>query len=308
MGIYAPYTKVWRQPPIGELHPLQVPEAHWDTLSVDFIVELPEAHGFEAVMNVVDSVSKHAHFIPTNTAITAAGAARLFLHHVWKLHGLPWVVVSDRGVQFVHEFTHELYRLLDICIAASTAYTPRQMARPNVSTKSWSSTFASSWMKGKMIGDDLLPMAEFQYNNHVHSSTHQTPFMLDTGQHPHIGFEPHQNPSHIESVNELKEQMEESLSEAKLALAKSKEDMECYYNWHHMPAPIFTPGDKVYLDASDIQSTCPSKKLAHWRLGPYIVEHQVGSHAYCYKFILIFKNVTAKIMFYWGCCLYVALN
>ena len=55
---------------------------------MDFIVELPEAHGFDVVMNVVDLVSKCAHFIPTNTIITAAGAARLFLHHVWKLHGL----------------------------------------------------------------------------------------------------------------------------------------------------------------------------------------------------------------------------
>ena len=47
-----------------------------------------------------------------------------------------------------------------------------------------------------------------------------------------------------------------------------------------MPAPIFAPGDKVYLDASDIQTTRPSKKLAHRQLGPYIVECQVGSHAY----------------------------
>ena len=78
--------------------------------------------------------------------------------------------------------------------------------------------------------DDLLPMAEFQYNNHVHSSTCQTPFMLDMGRHPYIGFKRHQNPSHMESVNEFKEQMEESLSEAKFPLAKSKEDMECYYN------------------------------------------------------------------------------
>ena len=57
--------------------------------------------------------------------------------------------------------------------------------------------------------------------------------------------------------------------------------MECYHNWHHVPALIFTPGDKVYLDASDIQTTHLLKKLAHRQLGPYIVEHQVGSHAYC---------------------------
>ena len=78
--------------------------------------------------------------------------------------------------------------------------------------------------------DDLLPLAEFQYNNHVHSYTCQTPFMLDMGRHPHMGFEPHQNPLHMESVNEFKEQMEESLSEVKSALVKSKEDMEWYYN------------------------------------------------------------------------------
>ena len=114
-------TNVQRQPPIGEPHPLQVPEVHWDTLSVDFIVELPEAHSFDAVMNVINSVLKCTHFIPTNTTITSAGATCLFLHHVWKLHGLPWVVVLDRGVQFVREFTRELYRFLGICIAASTA-------------------------------------------------------------------------------------------------------------------------------------------------------------------------------------------
>ena len=67
----------------------------------------------------------------------------------------------------------------------------------------------------------------------------------------------------MESVNEFKERMEGSLLEAKLALAKSEEDMERYYNRHCVPAPIFAPGDKVYLDASDIQTTRPSKKLAH---------------------------------------------
>ena len=100
--------------------------------------------------------------------------------------------------------------------------------------------------------------------------------MLDTGRHPHMGFEPHQNPLHMESVNEFKEQMEESVSEAKSALVKSKEDMEHYYNQCRVPAPIFAPGDKVYLDASDIQTTHPLKKLVHWQLDPYIVGYQVG--------------------------------
>jgi len=102
-------TKPIRQAPVGELHPLWIPDSRWDTLSVDFVVELPLSSGHNAVMTVVDSVSKRAHFIPTHMTVTVEGAARLFLHQVWKLHGLPKCVISDCGPQFVACFTRELY-------------------------------------------------------------------------------------------------------------------------------------------------------------------------------------------------------
>ena len=94
-------------------------------LSIDFVVELPSSFGHNAVMTVVDSVSKRVHFIPTHTMVTAEGVARLFLHQVWKLHGLPKCVVSDRGPQFVARFTKELYCLLGIKLASSTAWYPQ---------------------------------------------------------------------------------------------------------------------------------------------------------------------------------------
>jgi len=75
-------TKPTRQAPVGELHPLRILDSRWDTLSVDFVVELPPSSGHDAVMTVVDSVSKRVHFIPTHTTVTAEGAARLFLHQV----------------------------------------------------------------------------------------------------------------------------------------------------------------------------------------------------------------------------------
>jgi len=71
-------------------------------------------------MTVVDSVSKQAHFIPTHTTVTAKGAARLFLHQVWKLHGLLKCIILDRRPQFIACFTRELYRLLGIKLASST--------------------------------------------------------------------------------------------------------------------------------------------------------------------------------------------
>jgi len=89
------WTKPWQHFPVGELQPLSISDARWDTLTVDFVVELLESFGHDAIMMVVDAVSKRVHFIPMRTMVTAEGAARLFLHYVWKLYGLPKRVVSD---------------------------------------------------------------------------------------------------------------------------------------------------------------------------------------------------------------------
>ena len=95
-----------------------------------------------------------------------------------------------------------------------------------------------------------------------------------------MGFELEQGHSRLESINKVKEQMEDALTEAKAALAKSKDEMSKYYDHRQTPAPVYQPGDKVYLDASDIQMTRPSQKLTHKRLGPYTVVRKVGNGAY----------------------------
>jgi hypothetical protein len=159
-------------------------------ISVDFIVELPKSYGYDAIMCVVNSLTKCAHFIPTHTTINAKGTALLFLKEVWKHHGTPKVVISDRGPQFVATFTQELYKLLGIKLAMSTAYHPQtdgQMEHVNQVLEGYLRTFTS---RQQDDWDDLLPSGEFHYNNSVHSSTQQTPFMVDTGRHPRMGFEP----------------------------------------------------------------------------------------------------------------------
>jgi hypothetical protein len=130
IGIYVKHcdlcnqTKVQRRRPISELHPSETPVAPWDMISVDFIVKLPESHGYNTIMCVVDSLTKCTHFIPTHTTINAEGTALLFLKEVWKHHRTPQVVVSDRGPQFIATFTRKLYKLLGIKLAMSMAYHP----------------------------------------------------------------------------------------------------------------------------------------------------------------------------------------
>ena len=130
---------------------------------------------------------------------------------------------------------------------------------------------------------DLLPIAEFQHNNYVHSATQQPLFLLDMGQVPHMGFELRQNPLGLETVNEFTTRIKSATKEAKSTIRKVQEDMVWYYNQSRSPAPMFKPGDQVYLDVSDIKTTCLSPKLSYRRLEPFKVECQIGPLAYHLK-------------------------
>ena len=269
--------------PSGKLHPLKILEEWWDVVSVNFITKLPDLNGFDVTMVVVDSVSKRGHFIPTDTTVTALGLVRLYLQHVWKLHGLPWSVLSDQGLQFVAEFMCELYCLLGITISSSTAYHPQsdgQTEHVNQELEQYIQIFINEWQND---WDTLLPLGEFTYNNHIHLSTQHSPFFVNTGWNPHMGFEPHKRPSKLEAVNDFTNRMKSTLDEVWVALAKSKDDMACYYNQWWTPAQKFTVGEKVFLEALDISTTRPTKKFAHQYLGPYPIVHPVGSHAYRLK-------------------------
>ena len=133
------------------------------------------------IMVVIDSVGKQSHFIEMVTTITVAGAANLYLCHVWKLHGLPHKVVSNCGLQFIALFMTDLYWLLGIEAAPLTAYhlqTNGQTKQLNQELEQYLCLFI-----GERLDDwyAILLLAEFSYNNHVHLSTQQTPFLLDTG-------------------------------------------------------------------------------------------------------------------------------
>jgi len=130
------------------------------------------------------------YFIPMHTMVTTEGAAWLFLHQVWKLHGLLKYVVLDCGPQFIAHFTRELYCLLGIKLASSTVWHPQtngQTEHVNQELDQYLRLFVNEWQDDWY---DLLPMAEFQHNNHVHSTTQQPPFLLDTGRIPRMGFKP----------------------------------------------------------------------------------------------------------------------
>jgi hypothetical protein len=96
-----------------------------------------------------------------------------------------------------------------------------------------------------------------------------------------MGFEPYRALLKLESVNEFTDRMAKGLEEAKAALTKAKDEYVMYYNYRHEPSPVFAPGDKVWLNGSDITTNRSLSKLSHHQLGPFTVKACVRHGAYC---------------------------
>ena len=119
------WMKTFPEKPKGKLSPNETPWEIWQYISVDLIMQLPPSLGHDVIMVVVDSLSECIRLAPTNGEVRSAGVARIFRDTMWRDLGLPEVVISDWGSQFVSNFTKDLYWLLGIKMNPSTAYHPQ---------------------------------------------------------------------------------------------------------------------------------------------------------------------------------------
>jgi hypothetical protein len=147
------------------LHPNEIPDGNWTTISTNIIGPLPEAHGYNAINVIMDRKSKLRHFIPTTIELSSLGQAKIYRDHIFRLHGIPQKIISDRGPQYVSKFMGELYQLLDIKGGYSTAFHPQtdgQTEQLNQELEiylcTWTSEQQDDW-------DEWLPLVEFTYNN-----------------------------------------------------------------------------------------------------------------------------------------------
>jgi len=103
-------NKASNQKPAGLLQPLAIPMHKWESISMDFVVALPVTkNGYDAIMTVVDRLTKMVHFVPTRVNATAADVAALFFDEIVCLHGLPKDIVTDRDPKFTSELWTTLW-------------------------------------------------------------------------------------------------------------------------------------------------------------------------------------------------------
>ena len=118
-------SKIPRHRPYGLLRPFEIPRKPWTSISMDFIVDLPPSKGFDSIFVMVDRLTKMAHFVPCNKTVTGKETARLFIDNVYKYHGLPDDIISDRGTQLTPKFWQSLFKILQVEIKLSSAYHPQ---------------------------------------------------------------------------------------------------------------------------------------------------------------------------------------
>jgi hypothetical protein len=104
---------------------MEIPEGPWETITMDFITDLPTSKGYDSILTVVNRHSKAIILSPCNKTITAEQMSQLLVDNVWKRTGFPKVIISDRGPQFAAQVTQELWRKLEIKQKLSTAFHPQ---------------------------------------------------------------------------------------------------------------------------------------------------------------------------------------
>jgi transposase InsO family protein len=149
---------------------------------MDFIVQLPTTKaGYDAIVVFIDKLTKRAHFVPTYTTATAPDVAKIFFDTIFRNHGLPSVIISDRDAKFTSKFWKSLFEQLGTKLVMSTVFHPQsdgQTERLNRTLEEMLHIYAT-YKQDRW--DEHLAAAEFTYNNSKQDSTGYTLFELDCG-------------------------------------------------------------------------------------------------------------------------------
>ena len=269
----------------GLLRPLPIPSQRWVDISIDFVVGLPDSDGSNAICTIIDRLSKERHYAPctaTDKGTDVKNAVKILLHYVFRTHGLPSSIISDRGPQFVAAVWKAFCKRLGIKAKLSTAFHPPtngQTERANQDIEARLRHFCNykqdDWSK-------WLDILEFADNNAKSSATGLSPFFVNKGYQPRMTFGPditdHRSTRERLLAGEaqaITDEMEAILKWGRENAMDAVRRMTAQANKHRRPAE-FEIGDFVWLDRRNIKTARPSDKLDERNLGPFQIVKKRG--------------------------------
>jgi hypothetical protein len=249
---------------------------------MDFITQLPVTKtGYDAIAVFVDRLTKMVHFAPTYTDCSARDVARLFNDTVFKHHGLPSELISDRDPRFTSEFWTELTRLLGTKLKMSAALHPQTDGQTERSNRVLEDYLRHYISPSQDDWDEWLPQAEFSVNNAWQESIKNTPFMLNFGQQPRTPLNQSGGREvRVPQASNFARTLEESLARAKASLLAAQSRQKLFADERRREVELDV-GQKVLLSTINFKLAHPGtrKLLPKW-VGPFEVTERIGKVAY----------------------------
>lgn len=273
-----------RKKKLGIPNPLDVPMRRWGSLATDFIVKLPMTkRGFDSITTWVDRLSRRVHFLPGRTTDTAVDVANCFFSEIFKLHGLPDSIVSDRDPKFTSKFWGQLMKRCGVTSQMSSTHHPQTDGSSEIMNRMLENYLRCYCSLRQDDWDELLPAAEFAYNSSKSDELQATPFEVDLGWNPRGPLDMlFPTTSSVESVTELTTLLNAGLADARFSheLAKAR---QAAYSAQKLAPPAYSVGDRVWLSRSlfkdAVSRTQASDKLGSRRFGPFEIVELVGRNA-----------------------------
>ncbi|KAH7621119.1 putative Transposon Ty3-I Gag-Pol polyprotein [Nannochloris sp. 'desiccata'] len=278
----------------GLLSPLDIPCRRWEQIHIDLIGPLPVTpRGFDAIVTIVDRLSKAAVFIPTTMTVTARQLAEVFFNNVFRHYGLPSIIISDRDPRFTSNFWRALMDHLGISLHMTAAYHPQsdgQAERHNRTIQDMLRAYVNPSTRDDW--DEHLVALEFAYNNSVNRATGFSPFFMLYGQNPNtpasllratVSLSP--------AVDDFLARITETLTQSRTNLAKNQEQMQNQVNKRRRFVR-YEVGERVLVDASRLYQA-PRGKLTHKWVGPFEVAEVLNDNAYVLHLPPRLKNTSS---------------
>ena len=269
--------------PAGLLQPLQIPERPWGSISVDFVTGFPPVgiNRWDTITVFVDRLTKMVHYVPCREKMSAADFAQVFLDNVFRLHGLPMQIISDRDPRFTSTFWQEVTKSLGMETGFSTAFHPQtdgQTERMNRTMEEMLRHFVTP-MRGDWTR--ALPMLEFAYNNSKHTATQASPFRMYMGLNPlHPASGLADRNYRVPAAEIFVKELGEELIRAKKCLADYQSKMKISADKKRSDVQ-FAVGEKVLLSTKNLKlkGDLPRKMWPRF-IGPYKVLQVIRGTAY----------------------------
>lgn len=264
--------------------PLPIPTQPWTDVSMDFVLSLPRTQrGNDSIFVVVDRFSKMAHFIHFKKTTDAVQVATLFFREVYRLHGLPLSIVSDRDSRFLSHFWRSLWRLLRTSLDMSSAYHPQTDGQTEVTNRTLGDMLRCLVVDNIKSWDSVLCKVEFAHNHAVNKSTRFSPFRVVYGIVPRgpidLEVAPDASRDHGQAIDfvvnasVIHAQDHDNLQ---LSTAKYKESSDS-----HRRDVKFKVGDRVWAVLTcERFSPGEYNKLKSRKVGPLEVLERINNNAY----------------------------